>query len=128
MQVSLEELRSYLKNDMPMDYWISLINDEEIQNLINDTRKRLAKKPLKFKSTFVEPTPKEVLDYMTECKHKYNLIMNEGSEAGKFYDRQRQIGWQVKVGKDLFDMKDWKAAIRTHLRYAESYGTIKRRQ
>lgn len=53
--ITRKSYASYLKNDMPMDYRLSLINDEEIQNLINDTRKRLAKKPLKFKSTFVEP-------------------------------------------------------------------------
>lgn len=126
--MDLESLKNYVKNEIPLEHWLGFVNDEEIQDKINDARKKLGKKSLKFTSNFNPPTYNDIVVYMSEYKAKNNLIFDEKKMAAKFYDRQLQIGWQVKVGQQLYPMKDWKAAVRTHLRFEFDYGNIKRKE
>ena len=128
MVIELSDLKHYIKNEIPIEHWLSLINDEEIQEKINDARKKLSKRIIKFAPNFEPPTFNDVFLYMSEYKAKMGLIMDEKRQAANFFDRQSQIGWMVKVGKELFPMKDWKAAVRTHLRVAFDYGQIKRKE
>ena len=128
MVIELDELKQYIKNEIPIEHWLSLINDEDIQDKINDARKKLGKRIVKFPPNFEPPTYKDILVYMTEYKGKMGLIMDEKRQSANFFDRQSQIGWMIKVGNNLFPMKDWKAAVRTHLRVAFDYGQIKKKE
>lgn len=119
---SIKELKEYVKTDMPIEDWLSFLNDEEIQKKINDGRKMLGKRTIKFASNFTPPTYNDVFIYMTNYGAKMGLKMNEKSLAAKFFDRQLQIGWKVKAGNNLFPMADWEAAVRTFLRNEHAYG------